>query len=1150
MRRFLTWMTVVLLFCAAGAAAGEEQPDARLQEAQTALDEAKQLYGAGKYAEATSRAEHSLALREAVLGGTHPEVAKSLHLLGAIYLARGEFARAEPLFQRSLEIREAALGKSHPDVAASLNALGKLYSDRGLYARAEPLLQRALEIREAALGEKHDDVAMTLNNLANLYRAQGLYARAEPLYQRTLAIHEAVLGANHPLVAQSINNLAILYYGQGLYSQAEPLFQRSLASLEAALGKDHPDVAYVLNNLASVYHARGSYERAASLYERAIAIREAALGKDHPLVATAVGNLANVYRDQGLYEQAERLYTRVIAINEVAFGKDNPRVATTLGNLANVYIDQGQYERAEALFQRALSIWEVARGKEHPEIAPLVTGLAIIYRRQGFYERAAPFYERARSIWEAVLGKDHPHVATALGNLAQLYNDQGQYARARPLYERALEIREAALGKNHPEVADALDSLANLYKEQGQYERARPLFERALAIHEAAFGKKHPASARVLNNLATFYDHSGAQERAEPLVRRALALWEETLGANHPNVATALGLLAHIRLARHRLSEALPLLTRSFVISEGRLRREALDFSEVRLANFLQFLRAEEEGLYALLRAHPEDARVRRLALGAVLLLKGRSVEETADTSRTIYRSLSAEDRDTFERLRGLRTQLAKLSLQGPVSRAPADYQRRLKELIEQGDALEADLARRSAPLRARRALPAPDKVVDRVAAALPKDGALVELISYVDHPLVHAPGTSEPKTPGEPRYLAVVLFPDGRTRVLDLGLAAPIDAAASQLRHALAIRDAAFQTHAQALHDQVFRPLLPLLGKTRRLFLSPDGQLGLVPFAALHDGQRFLVDAFDITYLTSGRDLLPRPQETAPSHSVVVLADPDFSAAPSAPTSSEAPASELAERSASLERFFSTRRASLAEGSWTPLPGTRQEAEAIQRLIPQAQLFLGLEATKERLLHLATPGVLHVATHGFFLDDAPVPEGSRAVGHFGALGDRARALAPDPLLRSGLVLSGVRAPAPDGSAKTPSEGALVTALELAGLNLWGTELVVLSACDTGRGDVKPGQGVYGLRRAFVVAGAETVVMSLWKVKDDTTRQLMEGYYRNLLAGQGRATALREAMRALRQTQPHPHDWAPFIALGRDAPLRSLASGPQAALEK
>jgi CHAT domain-containing protein len=263
------------------------------------------------------------------------------------------------------------------------------------------------------------------------------------------------------------------------------------------------------------------------------------------------------------------------------------------------------------------------------------------------------------------------------------------------------------------------------------------------------------------------------------------------------------------------------------------------------------------------------------------------------------------------------------------------------------------------------------------------------------------------------------------------------------------------------------------------------------------------------------------------------------------------AEASALVERSAA-ERFLSTLREGQAHRAWAtvPLPGTRQEAEAIQRLLPQAQLFLGPQATKERLLHLPAPGILHLATHGFFLEDAPAPTRSRAVGHFGALGeDPLAARPPDPLLRSGLLFAGARAPAPDASSPTqpPPDSALATALELAGLNLWGTQLVVLSACDTGRGDVKLGQGVYGLRRAFIVAGAETVVMSLWKVNDETTRTLMEAYYTNLLAGKGRANALREAMRALHATQAHPHYWAPFIALGRDGPLRELRPASQEA---
>jgi CHAT domain-containing protein/Tfp pilus assembly protein PilF len=1197
MRQVFGWMTLIVLCCAAGAAAGEQQPDARLQEAQTAYDEAITLNKAGKYAEAAARGERALVLWEAVLGGTHLEVAKCLDLLGGVYQQQGNFAQAEPLLQRGLTIREAALGKDHPDIANSLYNLANLYVAQGMRGRAEPLYQRALAIREAALGKDHPDVAQVLNNLANLYRDLGKYAQAEPLYQRALAIRETALGKDHPDVAQSLNSYGILYRAQAMYGRAEPLYQRALAIREAALGKNHPSVAAALNNLALIYSDQGMYSRAEPFYQRALAIMEEALGKNHPAVASALNNLAELYRLQGRYGLAEPLYQRALTIREAVLGKDHPNVADSVNNLAHLYQRQGLFGRAEPFFKRALAIREAALGKDHPDVAQSLNNLANFYREQGIYGRAEPLYERALAIKETVLGKNHPSLAVSLNGLATLYAEQGMYSRAEPLYQRALAMREAALGQNHPEVAASLYDLGTLYKAQRMYDRAEPLYQRALAIQEAAVGKNHPDVAIVLTGLALLYGEQGMYDRAKPLYDRALAIFEAVLGQkpsevvtapavvtsltglanlyqeqgrydraellhqralaiveavlgkNHPEVVSSLNRIALLRLAQNRLGKAVPLLTRAFTVSERRLRHEALDFSEARLAGFLRLLRTDEENLYALLRAHPDNAGVRRLALGAALLLKGRSVEETADISRAVYRSLGAEERDSFERLRGLRTQLATLSLQGPGSRSPTAYQQQLKELAEQGDALEAGLARRSAPLRALAALPPLDKIVGRVAKALPREGALVEFITYEDRPLVLEPGTPQAQLQGQLRYLALVLLPDATIRALDLGPAEPIDLAASRLRDALANRDSTFQAQAQALYTLAFQPLLPLLGKTRRLILSPDGQLALVPFAALHDGQGFLVDTFDFAYVTSGKELLPRPREVVPAASVVVLADPDFHGPLRTPASSGAEAPAPAERSASIERFFTTLSASAEDRAWAinPLPGTRQEAEAIQQLFPQAQVFLGQEATKERLLHLPPPGILHLATHGFFLKDAPIPAQSRAVGKFGALGDDPRAPSPpDPLLRSGLFFAGAGAltAGTASSSQSPPEGALATALELSGLNLWGTQLVVLSACDTGRGDVKQGQGVYGLRRAFVVAGAETVVMSLWIVNDETTSTLMAAYYKHLLKGEGRASAMREAMRSLRATQPHPHYWAPFIALGESGPLRALEPRP------
>jgi tetratricopeptide (TPR) repeat protein len=1194
MRAAFEWTLVIAFCCSLSAPAEEARFEESLAQARKDFDEAKALDTAGKYDEALLLVERALQIRERARGPNHREVAECLNLLGRLQWRRGKYAEAEPPLQRARQIWEAVLGKNHPDVAQSLNNLANLYTDQGSYEQAEPLYQRAIQIREAALGTNHPDVAQSLNNLANLYSAQGAYPRAvslhqhalriretalgpnhpdvaqslnnladlysaqgsynraEPLYQRAIQIRESALGTTHPHVATSLDSLATMYWTQGFYQRAEPLYQRALQIREVALGKNHPDVAQSLNSLVNFYWTLGSYERAESLAERALRIQEETLGKNHHDVAQSLINLANLYRAEGSYERTEPLYQRALQIREATLGPGHPEVAQALNNLADLYKAEGSYERAEPLYQRALQIWNAALGENHPYIAVSINNLADLYRVQGSYKRAEPLYRRALQIWEAALGKHHPDIATSLDNFAAHYCDQGAYEQAESLFQRALEIREAVLGKNHPDVATSLNNLADIYLAQGSYARAEPLYQSALRIREAGPGKNHPDVALSLNNLATLYRVQGLYDQAEPLLKRALRIRETILGKNHPDVTVSLHELGKLYLAKGQFTAAFLLLHRAFAASEGRLRREALALSEARLAGLLDLLRRQDEALYNQLREYPSEVTARRLALAIALLRKGRSVNEIADTSRAIYRILGESDRQALQRLRALRTQFASLSLAGPGKLSPADYQTRLKELETQGDVLEAELAHRSALLRAQRQLPDPNDVIDRVATALPPAGALVEIIVFNASPVAPPHGTAPSKVPSTPIYFALVLLPSGDIRAVDLGPAAVIDSAVGRLRDALASPDGTYLPAAQELYRLVFQPIAPLLGSQRHLFVSPDGQLGLIPWAALHDGTRFLVDTFDWTYLTSGKDLLRRSEEFVPSNSVMVFADPDFGTSSTSTATQSAPAAApravaSKERSYAVERFFARRREGWTDLPLVPLPGTRQEAEAIRKLTPAAHLVMGKAATKEAFLQVAAPGILHVATHGFFLEDTSTPPAVRGIGSFGELGGgNPRQTPSDPLLRSGLVLAGARAQATPAGAAGPSgrhrmENSLVTALEIAGMNLWGTQLVVLSACETGRGDVKLGQGVYGLRRAFTVAGAETLVTSLWKVNDETTHELMKGYYQRLLGGAGRAHALREAMEGVRMQHPHPYYWAPFIVVGNGASLRGLA---------
>jgi CHAT domain-containing protein len=323
----------------------------------------------------------------------------------------------------------------------------------------------------------------------------------------------------------------------------------------------------------------------------------------------------------------------------------------------------------------------------------------------------------------------------------------------------------------------------------------------------------------------------------------------------------------------------------------------------------------------------------------------------------------------------------------------------------------------------------------------------------------------------------------------------------------------------ARSVDRLLMQPVRRLVGESSHLLVSPDGQLNLIPFAALIDEQnRYLIERYTLTYLTSGRDLLRLHAPIQGRGAPVVVALPEFGE-PALLTSRSAArksASPGAPRVDDSQIFFG------------PLPGVAGEVRALRTLLPDASFLTREQATEAALKALHGPRILHIATHGFFLGDTASSKGITAPANAGTRLAASAATTDNPLLRSGLALSGAN------QGRSGDDDGVLTALEAAGLDLWGTRLVVLSACDTGVGEVKQGDGVYGLRRAFVIAGAETQLMSLWAVSDRSTRDLMGGYYARLTKGSGRGQALRETqLQLLRDGRhAHPYHWASFIQSG------------------
>jgi CHAT domain-containing protein len=377
------------------------------------------------------------------------------------------------------------------------------------------------------------------------------------------------------------------------------------------------------------------------------------------------------------------------------------------------------------------------------------------------------------------------------------------------------------------------------------------------------------------------------------------------------------------------------------------------------------------------------------------------------------------------------------------------------------------------------------------------------------------------------------VLRREGNPAWADLGEAAPIDRAIARMRRALS--DPGYRevrTLARALDEQVMQPIRLLLGDTRLILLSPDGELNLLPFGVLVDEeQRYLVERLTFITLTAGRDLLRLTEENPSRQGPLIIANPEFDSLSGSMTISPA-SSTWKDDAQGLEHWPNPR--------FVPLSGTAGEATALKRLLPEATVLTGVAATETALKQLRGPRLLHVATHGFFVANRE-EEMLKRLGFVELVSTSGlkRSMAArweNPLLRSGLALAGANQQSSEG------EDGMLTALEAASLDLWGTKLVVLSACETGMGDVQNGEGVYGLRRAIGMAGAESQVMSLWKIEDAATRDLMVAYYANLILGEGRAEALRHVqLQMLHGTEwSHPFYWASFIQSGDWTPIEEL----------
>jgi len=769
--------------------------------------------------------------------------------------------------------------------------------------------------------------------------------------------------------------------------------------------------------------------------------------------------------------------------------------------LALLYQAWGDYSKAEPLLRQSLEVRKELVGEKHWTYALSVHNLAVLYSTQGDYAKAEPLFRQTLEIRKQVLGEKHPHYIVTLGSLALLHLSQGNFAQAEPLYRRTMELSKEVLGEKHPDYARSLNNLASLYQKQGNPAQAEALYRQALDVYRQVLGENHADYANGLHNLAVVYQAQGEYAKAEPFFRRALELRKEVQGEKHPDYATSLSNLAVLCRLQGDDARAERLQRQALSVTRDHLDLAAAAQSERQQLRMAELLRYQLDHYLSLTRA--ADVAGSK-AYGPVLSWKG------AVTARQQRLRLERRDPELAAELSSVCSRLATLAFGRHDPQQRDAYQKRIIQLTERKEQLEKDLAQKSAVTRQEQELARLSP--ERLRQSLPPGTVLVDFLEYERS----APDSKNKGRVTTERHLTAFVVPSARGSgqggenkgadivQLDLGPVQPLAEAIDQWRQSTGTRTRPLendQDPAALLRQKLWQPLEPYVKDAQTVLLSPDGVVARLPLAALPGSKpgSFLIEETALVVVPVPQ-LLPglltrAPVADAPSpnapgsakESLLLVGDVDYGA-------------ETARSGASREAVMPAGQREKV--SWPRLPGSKIEVLAIRdsfrRHAPDAavDLLQGAQATEAAVRQEAPKHrYLHLATHGFFADprlrSAMLPDEKTLLdsGLFGREGF----IGFHPGLLSGLVLAGA-----NQRVQPDHDDGILTALEVAELDLQSVELAVLSACETGLGATAGGEGVLGLQRAFQVAGAKNVVTSLWKVDDEATAALMALFYHKL----------------------------------------------------
>ncbi len=992
----------------------------------------------------------------------------------------------------------AAFGKESRLYARCILYKGWCYSLMGEEDQAEGLYLQGLKIQKKIFGDRDMKCLPVLTSLGKIYRNNLSYDKAEEVYEEALAIRGIHLGKLNPEYAQNLENLANLSYYKGNYEKSEKLNLEAKDIREKVLGRTHPHYLASLNNLGALYQSMEKYEKAEMSYLEAKQIFEDLPRETDPDgYGACLMNLANLYAEMGYFEKADPLFLYAKSITVKIYGEANPEYAKCLANMGSMYATMGNYEKAMVLISEAKSIFEKSLGQQHPLYGWTIDNIGTLYYKTKNYKRAEACFLESKTIIEKVAGTENLEYSNCLKNLALAYSGLNEDNKAEQLLLESINIQVKITGKENLSYIIKINNLSSIYGDMGMHQKSEELFLESLVIYKKIFGIKGVYYMSIINNLAKCYLSMGR-------IKESLSFYRESIFSEQLRLSKSLG-----HLSENELND----YVHTFIKYQG----EYYSFADKIKYYSHDFI----SQLYSNL-----------------LFQKGFLLESVNSRRNLIYNNASSIQLYELQKFY-LRHLAAEYAL--PIAERDST---RIAEWEEKSNAIEKELVRTVAGY---------GNLIRQVSwqevqQKLRPGEAAVELVSYRYY-------TPEPTD--STLYAALVLLPtDTAPHFIPLFEERQLQAVLNRpdLGEELTVKGL-YATQSELL-NLLWKPLEPLLRDAKTIYYSPAGLLHRINPAALRDAdKRPLSEGRQWVRVGSTRELVTgRLADNSFAHDTVtsptaavwggIRYDMDstaFAAVNPVDPAAE-PLPEFQRKDGKFRYMVEEDTAQLPNGTrgdgdneWKPLAGSAREAEQVGDLLRRAgfntEVQSGYSASEERFKSLSqaapSPRILHVATHGFAYPD-PKKEPAKTLS--GA--EPTSKLQDDPMLRSGLLLAGANYYWKNKHPLQNREDGVLVAYEVRDLNLRNTELAVLSACQTGLGDVVGSEGVYGLQRAFRIAGAKFLIVSLWQVPDEQTQELMRLFYENWVdKRESLRDAFNHAQTTLREREPNPYMWAGFVLI-------------------